>query len=110
MHVLYLSIFTTGHWLLAFLMSKLHVRNGTLVSSDSSGSVQFWDSHHGTLQQAHTVHKGDAHALAAVPSHNRVFSAGSDGQVCDEFLMNSNPHICLQHSCHSIFCYQLPRR
>lgn len=27
-------------------------------------------------------HKGDVNALAASPSHTRVFSAGSDGQVC----------------------------
>lgn len=26
-------------------------------------------------------HKGDVNALAASPSHTRVFSAGSDGQV-----------------------------
>lgn len=56
-------------------------RCGTLVSGDSSGSVQFWDSRHGTLLQAHTYHKGDVNALATVPGQNRVFSAGSDGQV-----------------------------
>lgn len=56
-------------------------RCGTLVSADSTGSVQFWDSNHGTLLQAHSYHKGDVNALAAAPSHNRVLSAGSDGQV-----------------------------
>lgn len=56
-------------------------RCGTLVSADSTGSVQFWDSRHGTLLQAHSFHKGDVNTLAAAPSHNRVFSAGSDGQV-----------------------------
>lgn len=56
-------------------------RCGTLVSGDSTGSVQFWDSHHGTLLQAHSRHKGDVNALATMPSQNRVFSAGSDGQV-----------------------------
>ncbi|KAJ9560351.1 hypothetical protein OSB04_005511 [Centaurea solstitialis] len=61
--------------------SLLALRCGTLVSADSSGSVQFWDSVHGTLLQAHTCHKGDVNALAASPSHTRVFSAGSDGQV-----------------------------
>ncbi|KAI3806646.1 hypothetical protein L1987_22558 [Smallanthus sonchifolius] len=59
----------------------LALRSGTLVSADSSGSVQFWDSLHGTLLQAHSCHKGDVNALAASPSHTRVFSAGSDGQV-----------------------------
>ncbi|XP_050263816.1 WD repeat-containing protein PCN [Quercus robur] len=61
--------------------SLLSLRCGTLVSADSTGSVQFWDSQHGTLLQAHSLHKGDVNALAAAPSHNRVFSAGSDGQV-----------------------------
>lgn len=58
-------------------------RSGTLVSADSTGSVQFWDSQHGTLLQTHSLHKGDAYALAAAPSHNRIFSSGSDGQVRD---------------------------
>ncbi|KAJ6851691.1 U3 small nucleolar RNA-associated protein 4-like protein [Iris pallida] len=61
--------------------SLLFLRCGTLVSGDSSGSVQFWDSRHGTLLQAHTYHKGDVNALATVPSHRGVFSAGSDGKV-----------------------------
>ncbi|BAS86253.1 WD repeat-containing protein PCN [Oryza sativa Japonica Group] len=63
------------------IWSLLFLRCGTLVSGDSSGSVQFWDSRHGTLLQAHTYHKGDVNALATVPGQNRVFSAGSDGQV-----------------------------
>ncbi|KAJ4842742.1 hypothetical protein Tsubulata_027202 [Turnera subulata] len=61
--------------------SLLALRCGTLVSADSTGSVQFWDSQHGTLLQAHSSHKGHVYALAAAPSHTRVFSAGSDGQV-----------------------------
>lgn len=35
--------------------------------------------------QALTYHKGDVNALAAVPSQNRVFSAGSDGQVLSSY-------------------------
>ncbi|XP_073525687.1 uncharacterized protein [Phyllobates terribilis] len=61
--------------------SLLALRSGMLVSGDSSGSVQFWDSEQGTLLQAHSHHKGDVNALAVDPSHNRVFSAGSDGKV-----------------------------
>ncbi|KAK4742663.1 hypothetical protein SAY87_000664 [Trapa incisa] len=61
--------------------SLLALRSGTLVSGDSSGSVQFWDSQHGTLLQAHSSHKGDVNSLVAAPTHNRVFSAGSDGQI-----------------------------
>ncbi|XP_009612217.1 WD repeat-containing protein PCN-like [Nicotiana tomentosiformis] len=63
------------------IWSLLALRCGTMVSADSTGSVQFWDTHHGTLLQSHSSHKGDVNALAASPSHRRVFSAGSDGQV-----------------------------
>jgi len=73
--------------LLLYIFSFLHlpdscfIRCHVLVSADSTGSVQFWDIQHGTLLQAHSLHKGDAYALTAAPSHNRVFSAGSDGKV-----------------------------
>ncbi|KAM7514426.1 hypothetical protein LguiA_004009 [Lonicera macranthoides] len=63
------------------IWSLIALRCGTLVSADSTGSVQFWDSEHGTLLQAYSFHKGDVNALAAAPGHSRVFSAGSDGQV-----------------------------
>ncbi|OIW20872.1 hypothetical protein TanjilG_24950 [Lupinus angustifolius] len=69
----------SGHDLCIWAL--LSLRSGALVSADSTGSVQFWDSKHGTLLQAHSLHKGDVNALAAAPSHDRVFSAGSDGQV-----------------------------
>ncbi|KAI3873622.1 hypothetical protein MKW92_037814 [Papaver armeniacum] len=61
--------------------SLIYLKSGTLVSGDSTGSVQFWDGEQGTLLQAHSCHKGDVNALAPSPSHNKVFSAGSDGQV-----------------------------
>ncbi|CAN8244684.1 unnamed protein product [Cochlearia groenlandica] len=61
--------------------SLLPLRCQVLVSGDSTGTVQFWDSQHGTLLEAHSNHKGDVNALAAAPSHNRVFSSGADGQV-----------------------------
>ncbi|KAK4348306.1 hypothetical protein RND71_031061 [Anisodus tanguticus] len=63
------------------IWSLLALRCGTLVSADSIGSVQFWDTQHGTLVNALSNHKGDVNALAASPSHTSVFSAGSDGQV-----------------------------
>jgi U3 small nucleolar RNA-associated protein 4 len=74
------------------IWSLLALGCGTLVSADSSGSVQFWDSQHGTLLHAYSFHKGDVNALAAAPGHSRVFSAGSDGQVvlykrCSETIM-----------------------
>ncbi|KAL2318430.1 hypothetical protein Fmac_032306 [Flemingia macrophylla] len=78
----------SGHELC--IWSLLSLRSGTLVSADSSGSVQFWDSQHGTLLQTHSLHKGHVNALAAAPSHDRVFSAGSDGQVILYKLSSSN--------------------
>lgn len=72
---------------LCYLVFSVNCRCGTLVSADSTGSVQFWDSNHGTLLQAHTLHKGDVNALAATPNHNRVYSAGSDGQVLLSILV-----------------------
>ncbi|ONK79691.1 uncharacterized protein A4U43_C01F9060 [Asparagus officinalis] len=73
--------------------SLLSLRCGTLVSGDSTGSVQFWDSHNGTLLQAHTYHEGDVNALASDPSHERVFSAGSDGKVI-LYKMANDPADC----------------
>ncbi|WOL18945.1 U3 small nucleolar RNA-associated protein [Canna indica] len=78
--------------------SLLFLRCGTLVSGDSTGSVQFWDSSHGTLLQSHTYHNGDVNALATVPKQNRVFSAGSDGQVilykhCNDMISSENDGI-----------------
>ncbi|KFK32171.1 hypothetical protein AALP_AA6G206900 [Arabis alpina] len=61
--------------------SLLSLRCAVLVSGDSAGTVQFWDSQHGTLLETHSNHKGDVNSLAVSPSHNRVFSAGADGQV-----------------------------
>ncbi|XP_058725108.1 WD repeat-containing protein PCN-like [Vicia villosa] len=70
----------SGHELC--IWSLLYLRSGTLVSGDSSGSVQFWDCQLGVpSQEPITRHKGDVHALAAAPNHNMVFSAGSDGKV-----------------------------
>ncbi|XP_042011235.1 WD repeat-containing protein PCN-like [Salvia splendens] len=77
---------TVGHGCLGgdddlCIWSLLALRCGTIASGDSSGSVKFWDGQFGTLLQAHSNHKGDVNALAAAPIHNRVFSAGSDGQI-----------------------------
>lgn len=45
--------------------------------------------------QAHSYHKGDVNALAAAPGHNRVFSAGSDGQVLHFYSQKKS---CLKYS------------
>ncbi|CAK9225547.1 unnamed protein product [Sphagnum troendelagicum] len=59
----------------------LVLRDGSIVSGDSSGSTQFWDGKQGTLIQVQTRHNADVLALAASPDHRSVFSAGADGQV-----------------------------
>lgn len=74
----------SGHGIVCpalLITNHSYFRCGTLVSADSTGAVQFWDTQHGTLLQEHNSHKGDVNALAAAPSHKRVFSAGSDGKV-----------------------------
>ncbi|KAH7302800.1 hypothetical protein KP509_23G087200 [Ceratopteris richardii] len=63
------------------IWSILVLRDGTIVSGDSSGNTQFWDGMQGTLLQAHAGHKADVLALAASPNHHSVFAAGADGQV-----------------------------
>ncbi|CAM6083883.1 unnamed protein product [Calypogeia fissa] len=61
--------------------SLLVLRDGTIVSGDSSGSTQFWEGKHGTLIQALAKHGADVLALAVSPSHRGVYAAGADGQV-----------------------------
>lgn len=56
--------------------------DGTMVSGDSRGSVQLWDSQHGTLLQAFSQHKADVMAVAASTDGNTIFATGIDVQVC----------------------------
>ncbi|XP_039045781.1 WD repeat-containing protein PCN-like [Hibiscus syriacus] len=48
----------------------------TALDLFSSGMVVM-----GLFSSAHSIHKGDVNVLAAASSQNKVFSAGSDGQV-----------------------------
>lgn len=68
--------------------------DGTMVSGDSTGTLQFWDGQHGTLLQAFTQHKADILAVAASKDGNIVFATGIDVQVaCFRRLpaKNGNP-------------------
>lgn len=71
----------TGNGSKLCIWSIVTLRDGTVVSGDSSGSTQFWDGKQGTLLNAHTGHKADVLALASSPNHQSVFSAGADGQI-----------------------------
>ncbi len=55
--------------------------DGTLVSGDSSGAVQFWDGRFGTLLHRTTLHAADVLALAASGDGQRVWAAGVDTRV-----------------------------
>ena len=55
--------------------------DGTMVSGDSKGTLQFWDGQHGTLLQTFSQHKADILATAASRDGSMVFATGIDVQV-----------------------------
>ena len=66
--------------------------DGTMVSGDSTGSLQFWDGQHGTLLQAFSQHKADILAVAASKDGCTVFATGIDVQVSLPVLTSSPCH------------------
>ncbi|XP_030060506.1 U3 small nucleolar RNA-associated protein 4 homolog [Microcaecilia unicolor] len=62
-------------WGVAFLSS------GTLVSADSAGKVQFWDSEKGTLIQTHQVTNVDVLALSVSQNEDSLVVGTSEGTV-----------------------------
>ena len=67
--------------------------DGTMVSGDSTGTLQFWDGQHGTLLQAFSQHKADILAVAASKDGNTVFATGIDVQVSFSVLASSPRHV-----------------
>jgi hypothetical protein len=59
----------------------LSLPDGTLVSGDSDGAVQFWEPRFGTLLARFAQHKADVLALAADEDGGSVWAAGVDPQV-----------------------------
>ena len=57
--------------------------DGTVVSGDSLGHVQFWDGDSGTLVQSfdQNDHKADVLALTVTHDESRVFASGVDSRV-----------------------------
>jgi U3 small nucleolar RNA-associated protein 4 len=57
--------------------------DGTLVSGDSLGHVQFWDGKTGTLLQSfeQNENKADTLAIVVTPDEDRVFASGIDSRV-----------------------------
>lgn len=61
----------------------LALNDGTVVSGDSLGHVQFWDGHTGTLQASLDQNpvKADVVALAVTKDERKVFATGVDSRV-----------------------------
>lgn len=59
----------------------LFLPDGTLVSADSEGAVQFWDGATGTLLRRFAQHQADVLRLAAAPDGRAVWAAGVDPQL-----------------------------
>lgn len=55
--------------------------DGTMVTGDGGGNVQFWGAAFGDLIASHRRHVADVTALAASPDGTRVVAAGADHQV-----------------------------
>nr|XP_033796960.1 U3 small nucleolar RNA-associated protein 4 homolog [Geotrypetes seraphini] len=68
-------------WGVAFLSC------GTLVSADSAGKVQFWDSEKGTLIQTHRVTNVDVLALSVSQNEDSLVVGTSEGTVFQLQLM-----------------------
>lgn len=55
--------------------------DGTLVSGDQEGAVQFWDGRFGTLLTRHQQFAADVLTLAASPDGKMVWASGVDPKV-----------------------------
>lgn len=55
--------------------------DGTMVSGDAAGGVQFWDARLGTRLASFHKHAADVLTLAAAPEGNAVFASGVDNQL-----------------------------
>lgn len=73
--------------------SVMVLSDGTMVSGDSTGTLQFWDGQHGTLLQAFSKHKADILAVAASKDGNTVFATGIDVQVSFAVLASLPRHV-----------------
>jgi len=59
------------------------LKDGTVVSGDSMGNVQFWDGNAGTLMQTfeHNSNNGDVLDLALSHDQNKLMASGVDSRV-----------------------------
>lgn len=59
------------------------LNDGTVISGDSMGNVQFWDGKYGTLMQSmeHNPHNADVLDVAVSLDENKVMASGIDSKV-----------------------------
>ena len=55
--------------------------DGTMVTGDGGGKLQFWDAVHGSLVASFSQHRADILALAASKDGKTVFASGVDSQL-----------------------------
>ena len=65
----------------ALVWSVVVLADGTVVTGDSLGHVQFWDGELGTLLQNVATHEADVLCLAAADDGSVVFASGIDSKV-----------------------------
>jgi len=58
------------------------ISDGTIVTSDSLGSVTFWDPATMSQRQSFRAHKADGMCMAIGPGGRTVFTSGPDQRVC----------------------------
>jgi len=66
-----------------FVWTLKVLKDGTLVSGDSLGHVQFWDGKNGTLIESFEQNdkKADVLTIAVTPDGNQVFASGIDTRL-----------------------------
>ncbi|XP_037538529.1 U3 small nucleolar RNA-associated protein 4 homolog [Nematolebias whitei] len=69
--------------------SVVFLSDGTVISGDSAGKVQFWDGFMGTLLRTHLVTKWDVLVLSVSPDESSVIAGTSEGTVVQFQLVSS---------------------
>lgn len=69
--------------------------DGTIVSGDGGGNLQFWDAAHGTLMTSIKQHKADILSLAVNFDGSRIFASGVDSQIAVYQKVDSSQGIIL---------------
>jgi U3 small nucleolar RNA-associated protein 4 len=78
-----MTVESYGRTMATRVWKLLALSDGTVISSDSLGHVQFWDGKTGTLLQSFEQNdkKADVLALAITPNECQVFASGIDSRV-----------------------------